>query len=97
MVRYEFKSIDYWGTWDDLDNITFYNKIKSPLIEDFINGKYFDNKNIELRQVVIEHILTISPDFDVLYYDEKSCADSFYDDGKIIIAGAASRQHRPLV
>ena len=97
MVRYEFKSIDYWGTWDDLDNITFCNKIKSPLIEDFINGKYFDNKNIELRQVVIEHILTISPDFDVLYYDEKSCADSFYDDGKIIVDVGSNDRKEVLI
>lgn len=85
MARYEFKEIDYWGTWDNVDNITFYNKIKSPIVESFINDKYFENQDIELRQVRIEHILTISPDYDVLYYDEKSRAESFYDDGKIII------------
>lgn len=85
MARYEFKGIDYWGTWDNVDNITFYNKIKSPIVENFINDKYFENQDIELRQVRIEHILTISPDYDVLYYDEKSRAESFYDDGKIIV------------
>ncbi len=61
----------------------FYNSIKSPIIEDYISPrkKKGDDK-ATLRQVYVEHILTMYADVDAFIWDEDnaSCGDVDRDD-----------------
>lgn len=85
MARYEFHDEEGYGTWDDMDNMTFYNKIKSPLVESLIRNKCIENYEIENRQILIRHILTICPHHGYIYKDEKNRCDNFFVNGKIVI------------
>lgn len=67
--------------------MTFYNSIKSPIIEDYLSERKYDEDEIRIRQRIIRHVFTISPDYtDVLFEDEeKRCygADCLEDDAKL--------------
>ncbi len=63
--------------------IDFYNKIKSPIIEDYISPREDRNKcNVQLRQVKVEHILRILCEFCCSFWDERGagCGDVEIDD-----------------
>jgi hypothetical protein len=53
-----------YDTWDDMDNLTFYNQIKSPIIERKICAKekeaYTSNSTPQIRQVDIKEIITVN-------------------------------------
>ena len=85
MARFEFKCEEGEGTWNDIDNMTFYNKIKSPLVERMIRFKWIDNEEVENRQVIIRHIITISPHPDYIYNDEKGHSGNFFKAGKVVL------------
>ena len=85
MARFEFKCENGEGPWNDLDNMTFYNKLKSPLVERIIRSKWIDNEEIENRQVIIRHIITISPHPNYVYKDEKNHCGNFFKAGKVIV------------
>ena len=85
MARFEFKCEEGEETWNDIDNMTFYNKIKSPLVERIIRFKWIDNKEVENRQVIIRHIITISPHPDYIYKDEKGHSGNFFKTGKVVL------------
>lgn len=65
-----------------------YNKIKSPLIEAFLKDEHCGDEAYSIRQVHVEHVLTICPDYDQLYIDEEKISgdlDELYDkEGKPI-------------
>jgi len=70
--------IGYRYTKDKYDNdwrcspMTFYNRIKSPIIEDYLNERKYDEDELQIRQRIIKHVLTICPDYgDVLFCDEE--------------------------
>ena len=48
-----------------------YNKIKSPLIEAFLKDEHVTDNAFSIRQVHVEHVLTICPDYGQLYTDEE--------------------------
>lgn len=48
-----------------------YNKYKSPLIESYLKNQYVGNEKCAIRQVHVEHILTIDPDHEQLFINEK--------------------------
>ena len=78
MCRWEFPYDDMDGeTWDRLDSKTFYNKIKSPLIENLICRRIITNQIVECRQVEVNHILTIKPDSESLCYDDSGAYHGF--------------------
>ena len=59
-----------------------YNKIKSPIIEAFLKGERFTDDTYSIRQVHVEHVLTICPDYGQLYTDEEGLSgglDILYD------------------
>lgn len=78
MASRKFVDSDYNETWDDIDSITFYNQIKSPVVEDFICKRMtYMNDTVFRRQQRIDHVITIYPDFDYLYQDEEGLCDGF--------------------
>lgn len=85
MARFEFKCEDGEGPWNDLDNMTFYNKLKSPLIERIIKCEWIDNEEVEIRQVIIRHIITISPHPNYVYKDEKNHCGNFFKAGNVVV------------
>lgn len=85
MARFEFKCEEGEETWNDIDNMTFYNKIKSPLVERIIRFKWINNKEVENRQVIIRHIITISPHPNYVYKDEKIHCGNFFKAGKVVV------------
>ena len=85
MARFEFKCEDGEGPWNDMDNMTFYNKLKSPLIERIIKCEWIDNEEVEIRQVIIRHIITISPHPNYVYKDEKNHCGNFFKAGKVVV------------
>ena len=60
-----------------------YNMVKSPLIEDYITGKYRDrsDKLCVIRQTMVKHIITIEPDFAQLFHDEEGVSYEVEKDG----------------
>lgn len=86
MASHKFVDREFKGTWDDVDCITFYNQIKSPIVENYIcNRKTNVNNIVFCRQQRINHIITICPDFDYLYQDEEGICDGFSDKDTIEI------------
>lgn len=85
MARYEFEEERGYGTWDNMDNMTFYNKIKAPIIEGFIRNRDFDNQYVEKRQVLIKHIITICPHRTSIFKDEKNNCGNFFENGKVVV------------
>ena len=85
MACFEFKCEEGEGTWNDIDNMTFYNKIKSPLVERMIRFKWIGNEEVENRQVIIRHIITISPHPNYMYKDEKGHSGNFFKEGKVVL------------
>lgn len=85
MARFEFKCEEGEGLWNDLDNMTFYNKLKSPLTERIIKSKWIDNEEVENRQVIIRHIITVSPHPNYVYKDEKNQSGNFFNAGKVVV------------
>lgn len=84
MASLEFYQDDEYGY--GVNSITFYNQIKSPTVEDFICGRKTNMDNtVFSRQQRIDHVITISPDFDYLYRDEEGMCDGFYDKDTIEI------------
>ncbi|MEI6754513.1 MAG: hypothetical protein WCK78_15275 [Paludibacter sp.] len=76
---------------DEFDWKYLYNQIKSPVIEEYINGKENLISGVKKRQTIISHIITIKPDYDVLYEDETGvCYRHFgdmidlYDDDNLV-------------
>lgn len=76
---------DYNNTWDDISYLTFYNQIKSPLVENEIQGWRYGNDEVERRQVHIRHILTINPDVDYIITDEEGICHDFWDTDELKI------------
>jgi hypothetical protein len=76
---------DYNNTWDGISYFTFYNQIKSPLVENKIQGWRYGNDEVERRQVHIKHILTISPDVDYIVTDEEGICHDFWDTDELKI------------
>lgn len=51
--------------------MTFYNRIKSPIVEDYLNERTYPDDELRIHQRIIRHILTICPDYGgVLFEDE---------------------------
>lgn len=67
------------------DMLNAYNMVKSPLIEDYITGKYRDrsDKLCVIRQTKVKHIITIDPDIAQLFHDEEDVAYEVEKDGTI--------------
>ena len=69
-----------------------YNRLKSPMLENYLTDK---KEDVSTRQIRVKHILTINPDCDEVCYDEKGghydidkggTLDGIYDkNGKPII------------
>lgn len=62
--------------YDNPPRMIAYNKIKSPLIEAFLKGERFTDDAYSIRQVHVEHVLTICPDYSQLYTDEEGLSGS---------------------
>lgn len=62
-----------------------YNMIKSPIIEDYITGKCKElrNKMYAIRQTIVRHIITISPDVSQLFHDEEGYSYEVEKEGTI--------------
>ena len=60
-------------SWDKY-KMVIYNKLKSPLIEDYINKIGVEEYSFRNRQREIKRIFTIDPDFDIIILDEEGCA-----------------------
>ncbi len=84
-----FLRVGWWGykyvgeygkdVWD-CPPMEFYNKIKSPLIEDYICDKKSDDSKARVRQVTVNHILTIWPDIFETISDEGRVACSYIEE-----------------
>lgn len=67
---YQYDKGKYENAWE-CSPLTFYNRIKSPIIEDYLTGRKYDEDELQIRQRVIRHAFTICPDYgDVLFDDE---------------------------
>ncbi len=66
-------------TWD-FPAMEFYNKIKSPLIENFICDRKEDYTKACVRQERVDHILTLSPDVDETIADEEAITCGYPND-----------------
>ena len=75
------RDADY-DTWE-LDRLVMYNKFKSLIIEDFLNDIDHE-KDIQTRQVIVKHILTICPDVNQLMIDEEGVSWETDNDGTIL-------------
>ena len=73
------------GNEDVPDMLNAYNMVKSPLIEDYITGRYKDrsDKLCANRQTMVKHIITIDPDIAQLFYDEEGVSYEVEKDGTI--------------
>lgn len=73
------------GNEDVPDMLNAYNMVKSPLIEDYITGRYKDriDKLCAIRQTMVKHIITIDPDIAQLFYDEEGVSYEVEKDGTI--------------
>lgn len=85
MARFKFPESETEETWDNVDNLTFYNKIKSPVIEDIISHRYYKNAELECRQVVVKHIVTLEPNANGFYKDEQNVNRPLLENGKIVL------------
>ena len=60
-----------------------YNKLKSPIVENYLKEIYSNDDEYCIRQVHVKHILRIYPDYDVIMWDEENVAwsdlDELYD------------------
>jgi hypothetical protein len=65
--------------WDEYRKV-IYNKLKSPIIEDYINKQYVEGYSYRPRQREIKRIFTINPDFDIMVWDDDGCAYPCHDD-----------------
>ena len=65
--------------WDEYRKV-IYNKLKSPIIEDYINKQYVEEYSYRPRQREIKRIFTINPDFDIMVWDDDGCTYSCHDD-----------------
>ena len=59
--------------WDEY-KMVIYNKIKSPIIEDYINKIAVEEYSFRNRQREIVRIFTIDPDHGIIMRDEEGCA-----------------------
>ena len=59
-------------SWDKY-KMVIYNKLKSPIVEDYINKIGVKEYSFRNRQRVIKRIFTIDPDYDITVLDEESC------------------------
>ena len=57
----------------DKAGIIYYNKLKSPIIEAYLNGSEAGEGEVGVRQVIVNHLLIINPDSDYLFSDENDC------------------------
>ena len=87
---------DYNNTWDDISYLTFYNQIKSPLVENKIQGWRYSNGEVERRQVHIKHILTITPDVDFIITDEEGICHDFWDTDELKICFVDSSEETSI-
>ncbi|MGN0206997.1 MAG: hypothetical protein ACI4BC_07115 [Muribaculaceae bacterium] len=73
------------GNEDVPDMLNAYNMVKSPILEDYITGKYRDRseKLCTIRQTMVKHIITIDPDVAQLFYDEEGVSYEVEKDGTI--------------
>lgn len=71
------------GNEDVPDMLNAYNMVKSPLIEDYITGRYKDRRDKEcaIRQTMVKHIITIDPDIAQLFHDEEGVSYEVERDG----------------
>ena len=54
-----------------------YNKYKSLIIENYLANEKTDSSHADVRQHIVDHIITIKPELDLLFYDE---GIGWYDD-----------------
>jgi hypothetical protein len=59
--------------WDEYRKV-IYNKLKSLLIEDYINKRHVEEFAFRPRQREIKRIFTIDPDVDTIVWDDDHCA-----------------------
>ena len=73
------------GNEDVPDMLNAYNMIKSPLVEDYITGRYKNrsDKLYVIRQTIVKHIITINPENAQLFHDEKGVSYKVEKDGTI--------------
>lgn len=81
---------DYYS--DPPASIVAYNRIKSPMIENFLTDK---KEDVCTRQIKVKHVLTICPDFDEVCHDEKSGSYSIDKDG--IIDDVYDKDGMPII
>lgn len=59
--------------WDEYRKV-IYNKLKSLIIEDYINKRHVEEFAFRPRQRKIKRIFTIDPDVDTIVWDDDHCA-----------------------
>lgn len=68
------------ATWDEY-KFVIYNKLKSPIIEDYINNIGVEEYSFRSRQWEIKRIFTITPDCtSIILFDDEGCAYSCDED-----------------
>lgn len=74
------------GLWDDLTNLQFYNKIKSPILEAEIQGinRSYNNNVPTYGRVRVKHLLLICPDIDEVARSEDHLCHMWFDDDDIV-------------
>ena len=71
---------------DDVpDMLNAYNMVKSPIIEDYITGRYkaHNEKLFVNRQTTVKHIITIDPDIAQLFHDEEGVSYEVENNGQV--------------
>lgn len=82
-------ALDHPNSIDDYDDVpdmlNAYNIVKSPIIEDYITGKYkyHSDKFFANRQITVKHIITIDPDIAQLFHDEEGVSYEVEKDGTL--------------
>lgn len=70
---------DYEVDWDQY-KFVIYNKLKSPLIENYITGKAYNDRAYSIRQHHIKERYRITADVSAILWDSQGCAYIIDDD-----------------
>lgn len=81
---------DYYS--DPPAKLVAYNRIKSPMIENYLNDV---KEDIRTRQVRVKHILTIDPDVDQIFLDEDGVTWEADNDG--VLTDIYDKNGSPIV
>ena len=60
-------------------NLVAYNRYKSPIIELYLKGEEKEPNTYQTRQVHIDEVLTIDPDYNCYIWDEEGCGMEVVD------------------